>query len=152
MIAVRELSTSIVRDEGRLMKTKMALAVLMLATLAQAQEPKKYHTGQLLQMESLQCTVFENASHETDAADTTLCQEYVLQGDNALFHLRAKDAKHPLLLPVGKDVDYRLEEDRFYLHLTANDKKDHEYLVVSMEPREKATPAVQTAMKVNHLQ
>ncbi len=76
----------------------------------------------------------------------------MLQGDNALFHLRAKDAKHPLLLPVGKDVDYRLEEDRFYLHLTANDKKDHEYLVVSMEPREKPTPAVQTAMKVNHLQ
>ena len=47
----------------------MALAVLMLATLAQAQEPKKYHTGQLLQMESLQCTVFVNASHETDATD-----------------------------------------------------------------------------------
>jgi len=134
------------------MKTKMALAVLMLASLAQAQEPKKYHTGQLLQMESLQCTVFENASHETDATDKTLCQEYVLQGDNALFHLRAKDVKHPLLLPVGKDVDYRLEEDRFYLHLAANDKKDHEYLVVSMEPREKSTPTVQTAMKINHLQ
>ena len=49
------------------MKTKMGLAVLLLASMAQAQEPKKYHTGQLLQMESLQCTVFENASHETDA-------------------------------------------------------------------------------------
>jgi hypothetical protein len=134
------------------MKTKMVLAVLLLASMAQAQEPKKYHTGQLLQMESLQCTVFENASHETDAADKTLCQEYVLQGDDVLFHLRAKDAKHPVLLPVGKGVDYRVEEDRFYLHLTGTDKKEHEYLVLSMEPREKATPAVQTAMKINHLQ
>src|SRR6476659_5988612 len=134
------------------MKTNMALVVRMLATLAQAQEPKKYHTGQLLQMESLQCTVFENASHETDAADTTLFQEYVLQGDNVLFHLRAKDAKHPVLLPVGKDVDYRVEEDRAYLHLTSNDKKEHQYLVVSMERREKSTPAVQTAMKINHRQ
>jgi len=134
------------------MKTKMALAVLFLAALAQAEEPKKYHSGQLLQMESLQCTVFENASHETDAADKTLCREYVLQGDDVLFHLRAKDAKHPVLLPVGKDVDYRIEEDRFFLHLTANDRKEHEYLVVSMEPREKSTPAVQTAMKINHLQ
>jgi hypothetical protein len=133
------------------MKTKMGLAVLLLASMAQAQEPKKYHTGQLLQMESLQCTVFENASHETDAADTTLCQEYVLQGDNVLFHLRAKDAKHPVLLPVGKDVDYRVEEDRFYLHLTGTDRKEHQYLVLSMEPREKVTQAVQTA-KVNHLQ
>lgn len=133
------------------MKTKMGLAVLLLASMALAQEPKKYHTGQLLQMESLQCTVFENASHETDAADTTLCQEYVLQGDNVLFHLRAKDAKHPVLLPVGKDVDYRVEEDRFYLHLTGTDRKEHQYLVLSMEPREKVTQAVQTA-KVNHLQ
>jgi hypothetical protein len=133
------------------MKTKMVLAVLLLASMAQAQEPKKYHTGQLLQMESLQCTVFENASHETDAADTTLCQEYVLQGDNVLFHLRAKDAKHPVLLPVGKDVDYRVEEDRFYLHLTGTDRKEHQYLVLSMEPREKVTQAIQTA-KVNHLQ
>ena len=133
------------------MKTKMVLAVLLLASMAQAQEPKKYHTGQLLQMESLQCTVFENASHETDAADTTLCQEYVLQGDDVLFHLRAKDAKHPVLLPVGKDVGYRVEEDRFYLHLSGTVKKEHEYLVLSMEPREKAPPAIQTA-KVNHLQ
>lgn len=134
------------------MKSKMALAVLLLASLAQAEEPKKYHTGQLLQMESLQCTVFENASHETDAADKTLCQEYVLQGDDVLFHLRAKDAKHPVLLPVGKDVDYRIEEDRFYLHLTTTDRKEHEYRVLSMEPREKSTPPMQTAMKVNHLQ
>jgi len=134
------------------MKSKMALAVLLLASLAQAEEPKKYHTGQLLQMESLQCTVFENASHETDAADKSFCQEYVLQGEDLLFHLRAKDAKHPVLLPVGKDVDYRIEEDRFYLHLTASDRKEHEYRVVSMEPREKSLAPMQTAMKVNHLQ
>lgn len=134
------------------MKRNLALAVLLLASTALAQEPKKYHTGQLLQMESLQCTVFEDASQDSTATDKTLCQEYVLQGDNVLFHLRAKDAKHPVLLPVGKDVDYRVEEDRFYLHLTANDKKEHEYLVLSMEPREKSVSAVQTAMKVNHLQ
>jgi hypothetical protein len=134
------------------MKPNLALAVLLLASMARAQEPKKYHSGQLLQMESLQCTVFEHASQNDTATDTTLCQEYVLQGDDVLFHLRAKDAKHPVLLPVGKDVDYRVEEDRFYLHLTANDKKEHQYLVVSMERREKPASTVQTAMKVNHLQ
>lgn len=134
------------------MKSNLALTVLLLASMARAQEPKKYHTGQLLQMESLQCTVFEHASQNDTATDTTLCQEYVLQGDDVLFHLRAKDAKHPVLLPVGKDVDYRVEEDRFYLHLTTNDKKEHQYLVVSMERREKPASTVQTAMKVNHLQ
>jgi hypothetical protein len=132
------------------MKSKLALAALLLASLAQAQEPKKYHTGQLLQMESLECTVFENQS--ANASDSAVCQEYVLQGDDVLFHLRAKDAKRPVLLPVGKEVGYRIEEDRFFLRVGAGDKKEHEYLVLSMEPRDKSEAAVQTAMKVNHLQ
>ncbi|MGC2197576.1 MAG: hypothetical protein WA628_23090 [Terriglobales bacterium] len=132
------------------MKSKLALAALLLASLAQAQEPKKYHTGQLLQMESLQCTVFENPS--ANVSDSAVCHEYVLQGDDVLFHLRAKDAKHFVLLPVGKEVGYRTEEDRFFLRLGAGDKKEHEYLVVSMEPRDKSEAGVQTALKVNHLQ
>lgn len=134
------------------MKPKLALAVLLLASWAQAQEPKKYHTGLLLQMESLQCTVFENPISDAKATDSAMCQEYVLQGDNLLFHLRAKDPKHPVLLPVGKEVGYRIEEGRFFLHLATGDKKEHQYLVLSMEPREKSDVAVQTALKVNHLQ
>jgi hypothetical protein len=134
------------------MKSNLALAVFLFASLAQAQGPKKYHTGQLLQMESLQCTVFENPSADANAADTAVCQEYVLQGDNILFHLRAKDAKRPGFLPIGKNVDYRIEEDHFYLRLAAGDKKEREYRVLSMEPREKSEPGVETAMKVNHLQ
>jgi hypothetical protein len=134
------------------MKSTLALAVFLFASLAHAQEPKKYHTGQLLQMESLQCTVFENPSANANGADTAVCQEYVLQGDNILFHLRAKDAKRPAFLPVGKDVDYRIEEDHFYVRVGASDKKEREYRVLSMEPREKSEPGVQTAMKVNHLQ
>lgn len=134
------------------MKSNLALAVLLAASLAHAEEPKKYHAGQLLQMESLQCTVFENQASGADATDTTVCQEYVLQGDDVLFHLRAKDTKHPLLLPVGKEVNYRIEDARFFLRLATGDRKEHEYLVVSMEPRDKSSSGVQTAMKVNHLQ
>ena len=134
------------------MKANLALAVFLLASLTQAQEPKKYHTGRVLQMESLQCTVYENASADANASDSALCKEYVLQGNDTLFHLRAKDVKHPVVLPVGKDVDYRIEEDRFFLRLGGGDKKEHEYRVVSTEPREKSEPGVQTALKVNHLQ
>jgi hypothetical protein len=134
------------------MKLKLALAALLLASLAQAQEPKKYHTGQLLQMESLQCTVFENPRSGANATDAAVCQEYVLQGDEVLFHLRAKDVKHTVLLPVGKEIGYRIEEDRFFLRVPSGDRKEHEYQVVSMEPRGKTEAAVQSAMKINHLQ
>jgi hypothetical protein len=140
------------RDEESLMKSRLAFAVLLLASLAQAQDPKKYRTGQLLQMESLQCTVFENPSSNANAADATICQEYVVQGDDVLFHLRPKDTKHPALLPIGKEVGYRIDEDRFFLHTSTDGKKEREYLVVSIESRGSSTSPVQTAMKVNHLQ
>ena len=131
------------------MTARLALSALLFASLAQAQEPRKYHTGQLLQMESLQCTVFEHASSKE--TDTVLCREYVLRGDSVLFLLRAKDPKRVVLLPVGKEVDYRIEEDRFFLRVAAISKKEQEYSVVSMEPLEKPEAGVQTA-KVNHLQ
>jgi len=133
------------------MKPKLVLAVSLLSVMGQAQEPKKYHSGQLLQMESLQCTVFENPNSNPQAADTVTCQEYVLRGDDVLFHLRAKDLKHPILLPIGKDVTYRTEEDRFFVKLIG-DRREHEYQVVSMEQRDKADTPVQSAMKINHLQ
>ena len=133
------------------MKSRLAFAVLLLASLAQAQDPKKYRTGQLLQMESLQCTVFENPSSAANATDATICEEYVVQGDDVLFHLRPKDTKHAVLLPVGKEVGYRIDEDRFFLRST-DGKKEREYLVVSMERRGQSDSTVRTAMKLNHLQ
>ena len=87
-----------------------------------------------------------------NAADATVCQEYVVQGDDVLFHLRPKDTKHAVLLPVGKEVAYRIEQDRFFLHTSTDGKKEREYLVVSMEPRAQSDSTVQTAMKLNHLQ
>jgi hypothetical protein len=133
------------------MKSKLALAVLLLVSLAQAQDPKRYHTGRLLQMESLHCTVFENQSSAAQAADSTFCQEYVVQGDEVLFHLRAKDTKRAVFLPVGKEVSYRTNEGKFYLLLTG-DRKEHQYVVVSMEARSRSEAAVESAMKINHLQ
>src|SRR5262245_33100292 len=133
------------------MKSKLALAVLLLASLAQAQDPKKYHSGRLLQMESLQCTVFESQSSAAQASDATVCQEYVVEGDEVLFHLRPTQTKRPVFLPVGKEVGYRVDEGKFYLLLTG-ERKEHQYVVVSMEARTRSEAPVESAMKINHLQ
>jgi hypothetical protein len=133
------------------MKSKLAWAVLLLASLAQAQDPKKYHSGRLLQMESLQCTVFESQSSAAQASDATVCQEYVVEGDEVLFHLRPQQTKRPVFLPVGKEVGYRVDEGKFYLLLTG-ERKEHQYVVVSMEARTRSEAPVESAMKINHLQ
>jgi len=130
-----------------LMTYRMLATVLVLACMGQAQTPPKYHTGKLLQMESVQCVVFEG-QHGSGSAGIANCQEYVLQADEVLFHFRSRDPKRPALLPVGEMAQYRIEEGHFFLRAGGHER---EYSVVSMEPRESAAAPVKSA-KVNHLQ
>ena len=133
------------------MRRHVAIAALLAASIAQGQEPKKYQSGQLLQMESLQCTVFVNPTSAAKPADSTVCQEYVVQADDILYHLRPRETKHVVLLPVGKEIGFRIEQGRFFVH-TSGERKEHEYRVISMEHRERTDNGVQTALKINHLQ
>ena len=128
------------------MTYRLFAGMLVLTCMGQAQTPK-YHTGKLLQMESVQCVVFES-QHGSGPAGIANCQEYVLEADGVLFHFRSRDQKHPALLPVGAMAQYRVEEGHFFLRV---DGREHEYAVVSMEPREAAAAPVKSA-KVNHLQ
>ena len=69
------------------MKNKIFVAAILVASLAQAKEPKHHQTGTLLQMDSAECGVDENSGKSfvgevvgTDAAHkkthALLCQEY----------------------------------------------------------------------------
>jgi len=99
-------------------------------------------------MESVQCAVESADFAGPDQAAFGSCREYVLQSENVLFHLHAK-GKGSQLLPIGKDVEYRINEGHFYLRLNGHER---EYSVVAMEPLEPRQPAVHSAQKINHLQ
>lgn len=135
--------------------------VVALASAAYAKDPKPYQTGKLLQMESVRCGTAEkdakSVAGEIIGADSgakktqeLLCQEYVLQSDRTTFHIRPRDEKHPALLPVGEQAQFRIEKDKMLLH--AGDGKDREYIVVSMMPRSDSNTADATPTALNHLQ
>jgi hypothetical protein len=69
-----------------------------------------------------------------------LCQEYILQSERVIFRIRPRDEKHPVLLPVGEQAQFRLEKDRMILRVEDLDDKDREYVVVSMTPRDETSP------------
>jgi len=126
--------------------TFLTVAVL-LASLAQAKEPKVHHSGTLLQMDSVECGIDENSGKSlvgeivgTDSAHkkthALLCQEYVLQGDTVLYRIRPRDEKHPVLLPVGQNAQFRIQKDKMLLQVEDGDSKEREYTVVSMTPRQ----------------
>ncbi len=90
----------------------LVLASILLASTAYAKEPKAYQSGKLLQMDSVQCGVDEKDAKSftgeligTDSGhkktQELLCQEYLLQAERVIYRIRPKDAKHPVLLPIG---------------------------------------------------
>jgi len=140
----------------------LVLASMLLVTAAYAKEPKAYQSGKLLQMDSVQCGIDEKDAKSftgeligTDSGhkktQELLCQEYLLQTDKMIYRIRPKDAKHPVLLPVGERAQFRLAKDKMLLRVEDLDSKEREYIVVSMTPRgESAADASPT--RLNHLQ
>jgi hypothetical protein len=117
--------------------------------MAYAKDAKPRQSGKLLQMESVACGVDENSGKSvvgeligTDSAHKKthemLCQEYILQTDKIIFRIRPRDEKHPVLLPVGEQAQFRIQKDKMILRVEDLDDKDREYSVVSMTPREDA--------------
>ena len=115
--------------------------------MAYAKDAQPRQSGKLLQMESVACGVDENSGKSvvgeligTDSAHKKthemLCQEYILQTDKIIFRIRPRDEKHPVLLPVGEQAQFRIQKDKMILRVEDLDDKDREYTVVSMTPRE----------------
>jgi hypothetical protein len=140
----------------------LVLASILLAAAAYAKEPRAYQSGKLLRMDSVQCGVDEKDAKSftgemigTDSGhkktQELLCQEYLLQTDKMIYRIRPKDARHPVLLPVGEQAQFRLDKDKMLLRVEDLDSKEREYIVVSMTPRSDST-ADASPVRLNHLQ
>ena len=146
------------------MRSKLAFCVVLtLASVGFAKEPKAYQTGKLLQMDSVQCGTAEKDAKSfagemlgTDSGSKktqeVLCQEYVLQSERVIYRIRPRDEKHPVLLPVGEQAQFRLQKDKMLLRVEDLDNKEREYIVVSMTPRSESSTADASTSRVNHLQ
>ncbi len=129
------------------MRLKLLLVVMLVATVAQAREPKHYQSGKLQKMESVKCGTDEkngkSLAGEMIGTDSShmkihelLCQEYVLETDTLRYTIRPKDEKHPALLPVGEKAQFRMDKDKMLLRVEDMDDKERQYMVVSMVPRD----------------
>lgn len=146
------------------MRSKLTLLLILgLASVAFAKEPKHHQSGKLLQMDSVSCGMAEKDGKSfagemlgTDSGSKktqeVLCQEYMLQTDKVIYRIRPRDEKHPVLLPVGADAQFRLQKDKMLLQVEDLDGKEREYVVVSMTPRSDSNAADASPEHVNHLQ
>jgi hypothetical protein len=129
---------------------KLILAMVVAAvsaSVALAKDPPSYDKGTLLSMDSSMCGTAEKGSKtvagellgtdgEHKNTEQVLCQEYVLQGDRIVYRIRPEDTKHPILLPVGDSVEYRVRKDKMYVLDREGNQKERQYSVISMRVRE----------------
>src|SRR6266566_8353980 len=145
------------------MRSKILVTAILLTAVCFGKEPKHYQTGTLLQMDSVACGVDEKDGKSfagemlgTDSGSKKthelLCQEYLLQSEHVIYRIRPRDEKHPVLLPVGEQAQFRIQKDKMLLRVEDLDSKEREYVVVSMTPRSDSSSADATPSHLNHLQ
>ena len=128
------------------MKLKLFIAVMMVACVAEAKGPHFYQKGTLVKMESAECGVDSKGAEGIggmlgvdDSQHTKtrqmLCQEYLLRGDRLEYEIRPKEEKHPSLLPIGQEAEFRIEKDRMHIRVPELDNREREFIVVSVTQR-----------------
>ena len=140
------------------------LAIALIASVAQAKEPRHYQSGKLVKMESVKCGTdakdaksFAGEMIGTDSqhmkTKELLCQQYVLETDSVIYTIQPKDDKHPALLPIGEQAQFRLDKDKIVLRVEDGDDKEREYFVVSMTPNDGSAQSVapQKTAESSHL-
>ncbi|MGH9756521.1 MAG: hypothetical protein ACRD4M_02185 [Candidatus Acidiferrales bacterium] len=117
-----------------------------MTTIVAAKDRPSYDKGVLLSMDSSSCGLVEKGAKtltgellgtdgEHKSTQEVLCQEYVLQGDRLVYHIRPMDLKHPMILPVGDSIQYRIHKDKMFVLDRESDTKERKYSVVSIEMR-----------------
>ncbi len=132
------------------MKLKIAMVgaltlAVMVPSIAVGKDKKKHSPrGMIESMQSVPCGVKERGltgvgsifgsvgvSHVN--SNEKLCQQYLLRTDDMEYHIRPLDTKHAVLLPIGKEAEYKIKKDRLFLRVADEDNKARPYQVVSEE-------------------
>lgn len=128
------------------MKIKvMVLAAMMVAVVIPASAAKKKHQdrGMLEKMEAVPCgakergltglgSIFASAGIQAVNSEEKLCPQYLLRTDDMEYHIRPKDKKHEVLLPIGKESEFKIKKNLMYLKVVDGDKKMRPYQVVAI--------------------
>lgn len=128
-------------------KSILVVALLLLSASSLTAGDKKKHSerGMLEKMEAVPCGAKERGLSGLGAlygsigvthvnSDEKLCPQYLLRTDEMEYHIRPTDGKHPVILPIGHEGEFKIKKDHLYLKVPDGDRKTRAYQVVSMKP------------------
>ena len=132
------------------MKIKIALlsAVVLVAIPMSAEDKhkkKQPDRGMLEKMEAVPCgakergltglgSVFGSVGVQHVNSDEKLCPQYRFRTDEREYESRPRDHKHPAVLAVGHEAEFKIKNDRMTLRVPDGDRKKRPYQVVAVRP------------------
>jgi hypothetical protein len=116
-----------------------------LAVPAFARDKKHENRAMIEKMEAVPCgakergitglgSVFASIGATRVDSDEKLCPQYMLRTDEMEYHIRPLDHKHPVILPVGKEGEFKISKDVMEMRIPDGDHKNRRYQVVVMKP------------------
>jgi hypothetical protein len=129
-------------------KTLIIVSLLLAATVpasAGGKEKKPPERAMLEKMEAVPCgakqkgltglgSVWASAGITHVNSDEKLCPQYLLRTDDMEYQIRPTDKKHPMVLPVGREIVFKIKKDQMFLRAADGDEKMRTYQVVGMRP------------------
>lgn len=136
-------------------KTSVILGLILLAALpavAAGNKKKQPERAMLEKMEAVPCGAKQKGLTGLGSfwasvgvthvnSDEKLCPQYTLLTDQMEYHVRPMDLRHPVILPVGQEVEIKIKKDRMLVRVPSGDKKMRDYEVVAMTPANSDTTA-----------
>jgi hypothetical protein len=135
------------------METRLKSKILFITMLALvvavpgfARDKKKHADRAMIEkMEAVPCgakergltglgSVFGSVGVTHVNSDEKLCPQYLLRSDDMEYHVRPLDHKHPVLLPVGQEGEFKVKNDKIDMRIPDGDRKMRHYQVVAMKP------------------
>ncbi|MFZ3333860.1 MAG: hypothetical protein WA197_24720 [Candidatus Acidiferrales bacterium] len=124
----------------------LALAVASASPLfAGGNKKKASERATLERMEAVPCgatqkgiaglgTLWASAGITHVNSNEKLCPQYTVLTDEMEYDVRPTDLKHAIILPVGKEVEFKINKNRMYMKVPDAHQKMETYEVVSMKP------------------
>jgi hypothetical protein len=77
-------------------------------------------------------TIWASVGITSVNSDEKLCPQYLLRTDDMEYHVRPTDHKHPRILPIGQEAEFRINKDVIEMSIPDGDHKKRRYQVVAM--------------------
>ncbi len=127
-------------------RTALCFVLLIAGSSVHAKNSEPYQAGQLLQMNSVPC----KAGQLNKTA--SICQEYTLQSENVVYHIRPRHHRHRIDLSLDQRANFRLQGNSILLRPEPTGSKEQRFTIISVSPVTDANTADSHPIRLNHLQ